>query len=109
MTAARIGRILLGVLIVTTVAIVAMVDVFNQHHLVDPDWSAHARLRNAMQAVMLVLVSAASLAALIFPPSKPMQPGPDQIGPGPSETQRAVMPSGTKDRRSSPGKTNDIR
>lgn len=41
-----------------------MADVFNSLHLFNPNWPPHARLHNAMQAVMLVIVAAASASAL---------------------------------------------
>lgn len=58
------GRRVLGFGIVTTVLIVAVVDVFNSTHLFNPDWPPHARFHNAMQAWTLLLVSVVSWIGL---------------------------------------------
>lgn len=60
----RFGRILMGAVIIGTVGIVAVADIFNATHLFNPDWPPHARFHNAMQAWTLVLVSLVSLAGL---------------------------------------------
>lgn len=54
------GRAILGFVIVTTVLIVAVADVFNATHLFNPEWPPHARFHNAMQASTLLLVSLVS-------------------------------------------------
>lgn len=60
----RLGRLLMGAVIIGTVGIVAVADIFNATHLFNPDWPPHARFHNAMQAWTLFLVSIVSLAAL---------------------------------------------
>lgn len=60
----RAGKTLLAFSIVVTVAVVVVADVFNPHHLFNPDWPAHARFHNVMQFTTLCLISVASLIAL---------------------------------------------
>ena len=64
MSAQSWGRRILGFVIVTTVLIVAVADVFNGTHLFNPAWPPHARFHNAMQASTLLLVSLASFWGL---------------------------------------------
>jgi hypothetical protein len=60
-----IAKAVLAGSIITTVAIVAIADVFNETHLFNPAWPGHARFHIAMQLSTLVLVSLASLSGLI--------------------------------------------
>lgn len=64
MSAQSLGRALLAFVIVTTVLIVAVADVFNATHLFNPDWPPHARFHVAMQASTLLLTSLVSLWGL---------------------------------------------
>lgn len=65
MTRQTLGQLLLGFVIVATVVIVAIADVFNTSHLFNPDWPGHARFHIGMQFTTLLLVSLFSLAALL--------------------------------------------
>ncbi|MBC8050408.1 MAG: hypothetical protein H7X92_09725 [Chitinophagales bacterium] len=68
MTASKWGVRLLGFSIVTTLAIVAVADVFNAEHLFNPNWPPHARLHNAMQATTLTILCIVSFIALMRTP-----------------------------------------
>lgn len=64
----RLGIWMIGFSLVTTVVLFLIADVFNAAHLFNPNWPPHAKLHNAMHAVMLLIVATVSAVALARKP-----------------------------------------